>query len=226
MPLEIMSQVLKTTESLLTVLAGTQLGYITLARSMMQALASPLGGFLGTPPYKTCLQADHCGHPVRVLHKTSRSWRYAAPVEQGCEGGAKTAVRTLESSAGCVASAGHYYNRAWVISGGCLIWGVVTVGFSMARTLREGIFFWAFNGLGLALVWPQGYLLVQHACAFSTPERSGCIQQHFLRGALLALVQCRHHEHATECLRLATDIKRLARGHTMCASCGKCSPAW
>lgn len=47
--------------------------------------------------------------------------------------------------------AGHYYNRAWVISGGCLIWGVVTVGFSMARTLREGIFFWAFNGLGLAL---------------------------------------------------------------------------
>lgn len=49
-------------------------------------------------------------------------------------------------------SAGHYYNRAWVISGGCLIWGVVTVGFSMARTLREGIFFWAFNGLGLALV--------------------------------------------------------------------------
>ena len=50
--------------------------------------------------------------------------------------------------------AGHYYNRAWVISGGCLIWGVVTVGFSMARTLREGIFFWAFNGLGLALVRP------------------------------------------------------------------------
>ena len=50
------------------------------------------------------------------------------------------------------ARAGHYYNRAWVISGGCLIWGVVTVGFSLARTLREGIFFWAFNGLGLALV--------------------------------------------------------------------------
>lgn len=54
-------------------LAGTQLGYITLARSLMQALASPLGGFLGMPPYETCLQADHCGHPVRVLHKTSRS---------------------------------------------------------------------------------------------------------------------------------------------------------
>ncbi|KAK9845923.1 hypothetical protein WJX81_006083 [Elliptochloris bilobata] len=74
----------------------SQLGYITLARSMVQALSSPIGGFLG-----------------------------------------------------------HYYNRAWVISGGCLIWGVVTVGFSMARTLREGIFFWAFNGLGLALVIPN-----------------------------------------------------------------------
>lgn len=53
--------VLNTTESLLTVLAGTQLGYITLARSLMQALASPLGGFLGTPPYETRLQADHAG---------------------------------------------------------------------------------------------------------------------------------------------------------------------
>jgi len=60
------------------------------------------------------------------------------------------------AAADACARAGHYYNRAWVISGGCLIWGVVTVGFSLARTLREGIFFWAFNGLGLALVRARG----------------------------------------------------------------------
>jgi len=44
---------------------------------------------------------------------------------------------------------------------------VVTVGFSLARTLREGIFFWAFNGLGLALVRARGPLVSLTRCACS-----------------------------------------------------------
>ncbi|CAL5221386.1 g3569 [Coccomyxa viridis] len=50
---------------------------------------------------------------------------------------------------------GHYGNRIWVITVGCLIWGVMTVGFSISSSLREAIFFWAINGLGLSLVIPN-----------------------------------------------------------------------
>ena len=51
--------------------------------------------------------------------------------------------------------AGHYGNRIWVITAGCLVWGVMTLGFSVSRSLREAIFFWAINGLGLSLVIPN-----------------------------------------------------------------------
>jgi hypothetical protein len=100
----------------------------------MQALSSPLGGFLGAQP-QVIARGLLC---ALMRAPTTRSRSRAA-----ADGRAR---------------AGHYYNRAWVISGGCLIWGVVTVGFSLARTLREGIFFWAFNGLGLALVRARGLL--------------------------------------------------------------------
>ncbi|CAK0781097.1 hypothetical protein CVIRNUC_005284 [Coccomyxa viridis] len=50
---------------------------------------------------------------------------------------------------------GHYGNRIWVITAGCLVWGVMTLGFSVSRSLREAIFFWAINGLGLSLVIPN-----------------------------------------------------------------------
>ena len=42
-----------------------------------------------------------------------------------------------------------------MITVGCLLWGVMTLGFSISRTLREAIFFWAINGLGLSLVIPN-----------------------------------------------------------------------
>lgn len=42
-----------------------------------------------------------------------------------------------------------------MITVGCLIWGVMTVGFSISSSLREAIFFWAINGLGLSLVIPN-----------------------------------------------------------------------
>jgi hypothetical protein len=58
-------------------------------------------------------------------------------------------------------AAGHYYNRVWVITAGCLIWGVMTLGFSLAPDIRTAIAFWAVNGLGLSLVIPN----VQVVCA-------------------------------------------------------------
>ena len=42
-----------------------------------------------------------------------------------------------------------------MITAGCLVWGVMTLGFSVSRSLREAIFFWAINGLGLSLVIPN-----------------------------------------------------------------------
>ena len=42
-----------------------------------------------------------------------------------------------------------------MITVGCLVWGVMTLGFSMSGSLREAIFFWAINGFGLSLVIPN-----------------------------------------------------------------------
>lgn len=74
----------------------TQLGYLTLSRALIQALASPLGGILG-----------------------------------------------------------HNFNRVWVITGGCLLWGVMTGGFSLCTVLWQGMVLSAINGVGLALVIPN-----------------------------------------------------------------------
>lgn len=51
--------------------------------------------------------------------------------------------------------AGHHYNRIWVITVGCLIWGLMTLGFSVSGSLPVAIAFWAVNGLGLSLVIPN-----------------------------------------------------------------------
>ncbi|CAL8468475.1 g8015 [Coccomyxa elongata] len=50
---------------------------------------------------------------------------------------------------------GHWYNRIYVITCGCIIWGLMTLGFSLSRNLIMAICFWAINGLGLALVIPN-----------------------------------------------------------------------
>jgi MFS family permease len=47
------------------------------------------------------------------------------------------------------------YNRAWVVSLGCLIWGGSTLAFSFATTVGHGIATWAVTGLGLCLVIPN-----------------------------------------------------------------------
>ena len=38
---------------------------------------------------------------------------------------------------------------------GCLIWGCMTLGFSLAPNIHVAIAFWAVNGLGLSLVIPN-----------------------------------------------------------------------
>ena len=55
-----------------------------------------------------------------------------------------------------------------MITVGCLIWGVMTVGFSISSSLREAIFFWAINGLGLSLVIPNVQVNI-HASRPSCP---------------------------------------------------------
>ena len=37
---------------------------------------------------------------------------------------------------------GHYYNRIWVITCGCLMWGVMTVAFSQCNSVMQGYIFW------------------------------------------------------------------------------------
>ena len=38
--------------------------------------------------------------------------------------------------------AGHYYNRIWVITCGCLLWGCMTAAFSRCNYVEEGYIFW------------------------------------------------------------------------------------
>ena len=64
---------------------------------------------------------------------------------------------------------GHYYNRIHVTSVGCLMWGICTAGFSMCRSLQEGYFFWAINGIGLSLVIPTGQSLIADYYQASDP---------------------------------------------------------
>eukprot|EP00884_Botryococcus_braunii_P002276 jgi/Botrbrau1/12049/Bobra.0295s0005.1 len=50
---------------------------------------------------------------------------------------------------------GHMYNRAWVVSLGCLVWGLTTTAFSFTHNVGQGIATWAITGIGLCLVIPN-----------------------------------------------------------------------
>ena len=55
-----------------------------------------------------------------------------------------------------VVGAGHYINRLWVVSFGCVLWGVMTAAFSCAPSLNFwSMLVWSITGLGLALVIPN-----------------------------------------------------------------------
>ena len=78
-----------------------QLGFITLACALVQALCSPIGGILG-----------------------------------------------------------HFYNRVNILGWGCLIWGSMSLAFSLSSSMAQGLFFWALNGVGLALLIPNAQSLI------------------------------------------------------------------
>jgi len=33
--------------------------------------------------------------------------------------------------------AGHYYNRIWVITAGCVLWGIMTAGFATTHSVAQ-----------------------------------------------------------------------------------------
>jgi MFS family permease len=56
--------------------------------------------------------------------------------------------------------AGHYYNRATVLSLGCFLWAAMAALFATATSLGAATALWAVNGLGLALLIPNAQSLV------------------------------------------------------------------
>jgi hypothetical protein len=41
---------------------------------------------------------------------------------------------------------GQQFDRVWVLSLGCFIWGTMACAFAFSNTVLQGMFFWAFNG--------------------------------------------------------------------------------
>jgi hypothetical protein len=56
--------------------------------------------------------------------------------------------------------AGHMYNRAYVIAAGCAIWAAFTAAFSVCTSIEQGMLIWAFNGMGLSWMIPNGQSLI------------------------------------------------------------------
>ncbi|CAL8464814.1 g4349 [Coccomyxa elongata] len=105
----------------------SQLGYLTLSRAVVQALVSPIGGFLG-----------------------------------------------------------HYYNRIWVITFGCLLWGIMTGAFASCHTVSQGYIFWGINGIGLSMVIPSGQSMV--ADYYPEERRGAAFGALYLTGAIGAML--------------------------------------
>lgn len=78
-----------------------QLGFITLACALVQALFSPVGGLMG-----------------------------------------------------------HYMDRVTVLATGCFIWAAMAAAFSLCNSVATGALFWAFNGVGLAMLIPNAQSLI------------------------------------------------------------------
>lgn len=55
-----------------------------------------------------------------------------------------------------IVCAGHYYNRARVMAVACLMWSLFTGLFAFSTNVHQGMALWAFNGLGLAWMIPNG----------------------------------------------------------------------
>ena len=133
-----------------------QLGYLTLSRALVQAAASPLGGFLGQLPSLTPSNAARNGHCQAPTASTCRGaqrwhladglcWLTASLLSNACSATCRQRCRRPELVR--TRCAGHYYSRAVVICIGCCLWGTMTAGFSFCNSVHQGIFFWGVNGV-------------------------------------------------------------------------------
>ena len=108
----------------------SQLGALTLCRALVQALSSPIGGFLGRPLLPLLVLGSSQHHTTTC----AGGWAFTKPV--------------------CLNGTGHFYDRIRVTAAGCLLWACMTSLFGSAKTLQHGMAAWAINGLGLAMVRP------------------------------------------------------------------------
>lgn len=77
----------------------------------------------------------------------------ATPTQLGYLTLSRAIVQAFSSPFGGIA--GHYYDRIIVTAIGCFIWGTMTMGFAFCTSIKQGMLFWAVNGVGLSLVIPN-----------------------------------------------------------------------
>lgn len=116
----------------------TELGNITLARAMVQACSSPIGGFAGKWATVTAASALGVGGAVMGL---------LAQQLVGCGNVTMLGPSPLT---------GHFYPRGAVIGCGCLIWAVMTALFATTSSVYAAMPICAVNGLGLVRGQGQG----------------------------------------------------------------------
>ena len=150
----------------------SQLGALTLSRAFAQAITSPLGGVLGERrehPLTIIRQLRWCANGVPLINLgTSQDARWS---KIACIRPPELILGLWAGTATCLACvrAGHYLNRMWVVSFGCILWGVMTAAFSAAPSLNFwSMLVWSITGLGLALVIPNVQSVIAGARHFCT----------------------------------------------------------
>ena len=107
------------------------LGELTLARALLQALASPFGGLAGLG---NLLHSQTAGIGANVT---------AGASEAHLQGTAF--VRLLPAAA-----AGHLFDRVWVIAVGCILWAVMAASFCTTSSVSAlSLSLWASDGCRL-----------------------------------------------------------------------------
>ena len=71
---------------------------------------------------------------------------------------------------------GQQFDRVWVLSLGCFIWGTMACAFAFSNTVLQGMFFWAFNGGQCVRHWQRW----RHCAANAFLEIDMCSQAHWV----------------------------------------------
>ncbi|GAB4823909.1 hypothetical protein N2152v2_010955 [Parachlorella kessleri] len=83
---------------------------------------------------------------------------HATPSQLGILTLSRAMVQALASPLAGVL--GHYINRIVVLTLGAAVWGTMTAMFSGCNSIKQGIPFWAMNGVGLSFLIPTAQSLV------------------------------------------------------------------